>query len=120
VKPLNRIIGMCSIQLGQHIASFEKIASGSTNLPEGVLRIFRERRFTPSYGTSEVASTSAAMLPSTATTKPEVTIGVLAVPAYMTPSDFLTFIAPAAEGITHLRMIRYTHIFRLHLTVTKC
>lgn len=36
-----------------------------------------------------------------------VMLGVLAVPSWMTPSDFLTFVAPAVEGIGHLRIIRY-------------
>lgn len=35
-----------------------------------------------------------------------VMLGVLAVPSWMTPSDFLTFVAPAAEGMAHLRLIR--------------
>ncbi|THH01056.1 hypothetical protein EW026_g1586 [Hermanssonia centrifuga] len=35
-----------------------------------------------------------------------VMMGVLAVPSWMTPSDFLAFVAPAAEGMAHLRMIR--------------
>jgi hypothetical protein len=34
-------------------------------------------------------------------------LGVLAVPSWMTPSDFLAFIAPAQEGMAHLRMIRW-------------
>ncbi|KZT20855.1 hypothetical protein NEOLEDRAFT_1158445 [Neolentinus lepideus HHB14362 ss-1] len=33
-------------------------------------------------------------------------MGVLALPSWMTPSDFLAFVAPAAEGIVHLQMIR--------------
>ena len=33
-------------------------------------------------------------------------IGVLAVPSWMTPSDFLAFVAPALEDMAHLRMIR--------------
>ena len=36
-------------------------------------------------------------------------VGVLAVPSWMTPSDFLAFIAPAQEGMAHLRMIRYVY-----------
>jgi BRCA1-associated protein len=36
-----------------------------------------------------------------------VMLGVLAVPSWMTPSDFLAFVAPAVEGIGHLRIIRY-------------
>jgi BRCA1-associated protein len=33
-------------------------------------------------------------------------LGVLAVPSWMTSSDFLAFVAPAQEGMAHLRMIR--------------
>ena len=33
-------------------------------------------------------------------------MGVLAVPSWMTPSDFLAFVAPAADNIAHLRLIR--------------
>jgi len=35
-------------------------------------------------------------------------VGVLAVPSWMTPSDFLAFVAPAEDGMAHLRMIRDT------------
>lgn len=64
-----------------------------TNLPEGVVHIFRD-----------VATASEDVLLDTE----ENTLAVLAVPSYMTPSDFLTFVAPviAEEGIVHLRMIR--------------
>jgi BRCA1-associated protein len=37
-------------------------------------------------------------------------LGVLAVPFWMTPSDFLEFVAPAVEGIGHLRIIRYVDL----------
>ena len=37
-------------------------------------------------------------------------VGVLAVPSWMTPSDFLAFVAPAQEGMAHLRMIRYVFV----------
>ena len=45
-----------------------------------------------------------------------VMMGVLAVPSWMTPSDFLAFVAPAAEGMTHLRMIRYAFLTYKHYT----
>jgi BRCA1-associated protein len=35
-----------------------------------------------------------------------VTLAVLAVPSWMTPSDFLGFVAPAVDGMAHLRIIR--------------
>ncbi|KAF8920818.1 hypothetical protein CPB85DRAFT_1211177 [Mucidula mucida] len=72
-------------------------AMGSTNLPQGVLHVFRESS-RPSdaeppkaVGTSDIDG---------------VVLGILAVPSWMTPSDFLAFVAPAAESISHLRMIR--------------
>ncbi|KAF7294492.1 hypothetical protein MKEN_01441800 [Mycena kentingensis (nom. inval.)] len=73
--------------------------SGSTNLPSGVIHLFREGAIDPGS-----ASTSAVTADS-----PEiegVMLGVLAVPSWMAPADFLAFVAPAAEGITHLRIIR--------------
>lgn len=33
-------------------------------------------------------------------------LAVLAVPTYMTPADFLTYVAPAEEGLAHLRLVR--------------
>lgn len=41
-------------------------------------------------------------------------LGVLAVPPWMTPSDFLSFVAPAVDNIGHLRIIRYALIISLH------
>jgi BRCA1-associated protein len=77
---------------------------GSTNLPEGVVHIFRDF---PSRTDAEAVDKSLA----DGEHKTEVgaddnTLAVLAVPSWMTPSDFLSFVEPAAEGIVHLRMIR--------------
>ncbi|KAI0077709.1 zf-UBP-domain-containing protein [Panus rudis PR-1116 ss-1] len=108
--------------VGPATASFiatNRTKSGSTDLPEGIVHIYREAP--NSY--AQAASASAKPTPSTtapipipnkndsssaeAATKSEgVLMGVLAVPSWMTPSDFLTFVAPAADGMAHLRMIR--------------
>lgn len=77
---------------------------GSTNLPEGVVHIFRE---SPSKTDTETVDESL----TEGETKAELgadknTLAVLAVPSWMTPSDFLSFVEPAEEGIVHLRMIR--------------
>ncbi|KAG5647905.1 hypothetical protein DXG03_007829 [Asterophora parasitica] len=76
--------------------------SGSTNLPEGTVHVFRDSASKPSQEELEsvVASTS------TVDNADGVMLGVLAVPSWMTPSDFLAFVAPAAEGMAHLRLIR--------------
>lgn len=91
---------------------FEHVVSqdyGSTGLPEGIIRIFRER---PTNDVrlgqpSSSSSTSAGPSSVTTSTEPECTIvAVLAVPPWMTPSDFLAFVSPAVESIKHLRLIR--------------
>ena len=77
---------------------------GSTNLPEGVVHIFRD---SPSRMDTETSNKNLV----DGETETELgaddnTLAVLAVPSWMTPSDFLSFVEPAAEGIVHLRMIR--------------
>ncbi|KAK0188935.1 BRCA1-associated protein 2-domain-containing protein [Armillaria mellea] len=85
------------------VATFKPInaqlATGSTNLPEGIVHVFRESAKQPDeQDTSTLTRTNADI--------DGIMLGVLAVPSWMTPSDFLTFVAPAAESISHLRMIR--------------
>ncbi|KAI0084471.1 BRCA1-associated protein 2-domain-containing protein [Irpex rosettiformis] len=101
---------------GPAIASFStttRSKSGTANLPEGIVHIYREL---PHQTYSSVVSTShPPILPPIAQSggndkkKAEsdgVLMAVLAVPSWMTPADFLAFVAPAAEGMAHLRMIR--------------
>ncbi|KAG6890969.1 hypothetical protein C0992_011728 [Termitomyces sp. T32_za158] len=80
--------------------------SGTTNLPEGIVHVFRE---SATRNTSQKVEVVPPPSPSTTSEDSDsdgVLLGVLAVPAYMTPSDFLTFVAPAAQGMAHLRLIR--------------
>lgn len=90
------------VKSGTAIAQFvEKtsIQSGSTELPEGTVHIFRDTTsFSENTGISATAHIEAAY--------DGTILAVLAVPSHMTPSDFLTFVAPAAESMAHLRMIR--------------
>jgi BRCA1-associated protein len=37
-------------------------------------------------------------------------LAILAIPSWMTVSDFLTFISPASEGFSHLRIVRYAGV----------
>ncbi|TCD71864.1 hypothetical protein EIP91_003207 [Steccherinum ochraceum] len=104
---------------GPAAASFLQIRekSGSTNLPEGVVHIYR----TPSDSQPQSPQPSASAQTTSISVPPisggaenaddddpsgGVLLAVLAVPPWMTPSDFLAFVAPAAEGMAHLRMIR--------------
>lgn len=77
--------------VGPASATFIPNKTGSTNLPEGIVHVYRESGREPTEQTVVDSG--------------EVMLGVLAVPSWMTPSDFLAFVAPA-EGIAHLRMIR--------------
>ncbi|KAJ3847101.1 hypothetical protein EV368DRAFT_51771 [Lentinula lateritia] len=81
---------------GHAVAHFvaNETVSGSTNLPEGVVHVYRENE-TP----TGQPSTSRPVTDS-------VILGILAVPSWMAPSDLLTFVAPAAETISHLRILR--------------
>ncbi|KAI0705156.1 BRCA1-associated protein 2-domain-containing protein [Cytidiella melzeri] len=104
------------IHRGPAIASFTtttRSKSGTTNLPEGIVHIYREL---PQQTYSSVAASSLSPPPPVASTphlggenaSGGVLMGVLAIPSWMTPSDFLAFVAPAAEGMAHLRLIRDT------------
>ncbi|EPQ56439.1 zf-UBP-domain-containing protein, partial [Gloeophyllum trabeum ATCC 11539] len=84
--------------------------TGSTNLPEGVVHVFRQPSdAAPINDDPERSSSSSAARDDSALQHIDsdgVMMGVLAVPSWMTPSDFLAFVAPAADGMAHLRMIR--------------
>ncbi|KAG2366923.1 hypothetical protein BDR07DRAFT_1273516 [Suillus spraguei] len=79
--------------------------SGSTNLPEGTVHVYRQCNERRQNGVDESNETCAASA-SEAAPEHGFMLGVLAVPAWMTPADFLAFVAPAAEGMAHLRLIR--------------
>lgn len=90
-------------------------SSGTTNLPEGIVRIFRERSSavlaepsSPSISKATHNEAGPSNDSQTSGTPESTIVAVLAVPFWMTPSDFLAFVAPAAEGMKHLRLIRDT------------
>lgn len=79
--------------------------SGSTNLPEGTVHVYRDS-ISKQRPPGEESTAIPSVVEDGAENVGDVMLGVLAVPAWMTPSDFLAFVAPAAEGVAHLRMIR--------------
>ncbi|CCM02946.1 uncharacterized protein FIBRA_05061 [Fibroporia radiculosa] len=88
--------------------------SGSTNLPEGIVHIYRDvskpsstQSFTLKNATGPPQSDGSVSYSDADTNG--LVLAVLAVPPWMTPSDFLSFVSPAAEGISLLRMIRLVH-----------
>ncbi|RXW23886.1 hypothetical protein EST38_g1945 [Candolleomyces aberdarensis] len=82
----------------------QRSKSGSTSLSEGIVHIFRESTSKPSLEELEIQTKSLTLNGDNA--EDGVIMAVLAVPAWMTPSDFLSFVAPVADGIVHLRIIR--------------
>lgn len=83
--------------------------SGSTNLPDGVVHVFRDAERQKLAETDEETSTpDASRIMLEHADSDGYMLGVLAVPSWMTLSDFLAFVAPAQEGMSHLRMIRDT------------
>ena len=82
--------------------------SGTTNLPEGTVHVFRDGSSKPSPEELEAKISEMSVSDSFDPDSDGVMLGVLAVPSkWMTPSDFLAFVAPAVDGIAHLRIIRY-------------
>ncbi|KAJ3517744.1 hypothetical protein NLJ89_g321 [Agrocybe chaxingu] len=79
--------------------------TGSTNLPEGTVHVFRDGSSKPTQEELE-AKVAQLSLQGNADDSDGIMLGVLAVPSWMNPSDFLEFVAPAIDGIGHLRIIR--------------
>lgn len=77
--------------------------SGSTDLPEGVVHMFRDMANKQSLDELEIRTQALALEPHTE--EDGVILAVLAVPPWMTPSDFLAFVGPVADGIAHLRIV---------------
>jgi BRCA1-associated protein len=80
---------------GPAIATFvprSHTKSGSTNLPDGVVHVFRDIEQQKLAETNEGTSTQDAsrVIPENADSDGYM-VGVLAVPSWMTPSDFVTF-----------------------------
>jgi BRCA1-associated protein len=95
---------------GPAVATFvpqNRTKSGSTNLPDGVVHVYRDAEQQKLAETDEGTSApdaSRVMLENA--DSDGYMVGVLAVPSWMTPSDFLAFVAPAQEDMSHLRMVR--------------
>ncbi|KAI0305901.1 hypothetical protein B0F90DRAFT_1694372 [Multifurca ochricompacta] len=95
---------------GPAIATFvpqSHTKSGSANLPDGVVHVYRDverQRLAETGEETPSPDTSRIMLENA--DSDGYMVGVLAVPSWMTPSDFLAFVAPAQDGMAHLRMIR--------------
>ncbi|KAF9480521.1 zf-UBP-domain-containing protein [Pholiota conissans] len=79
---------------------------GSTNLPEGTVHVFRDGSGKPTPEELEAKVEQMSLAERLDEDSDGIMLGVLAVPSWMTPSDFLDFVAPAVDGISHLRIIR--------------
>ncbi|KAG7093768.1 hypothetical protein E1B28_007416 [Marasmius oreades] len=93
---------------GPTVATFipQETTSGSLNLPDGVVHVYRESAKSAVDENASHSSSFSSVLSTSTNDKDDVILGILSVPSWMTPSDLLTFVAPAAGGICHLRIIR--------------
>lgn len=102
------LFSLCTGPAEATFVPYRRSKTGTTNLPEGTVHILRDNASKPSP--EELAAKVEQMsiaLPENADDESDgVMLGVLAVPSWMTPSDFLAFVAPAVDGIGHLRIIR--------------
>lgn len=72
------------------------LSFGTATLSEGIVKLFRENG--RSLSSSAASQDDGTML------------AILAIPSYMTPADFLTYVAPAEEGLAHIRLVRFVTI----------
>ncbi|KAF8909339.1 BRCA1-associated protein 2-domain-containing protein [Gymnopilus junonius] len=80
--------------------------TGTANLPEGTVHVFRDGASKPTPEELEAKVVNLSLTEGESDHSDGIMLGVLAVPSWMTPSDFLAFVAPAVDGIGHLRIIR--------------
>ena len=100
---------------------FEGMTIGATEVAFGIVHLFRDKQEAAatvgrpvSDGTSSGHTTAASNSTNHLENQiPEEDVGavvaVLAVPSHLTASHFLSYIEPAVEAITHLRMVRDMH-----------
>ncbi|KAF3905378.1 hypothetical protein ABW21_db0203459 [Orbilia brochopaga] len=122
-------------------ARYIPIVSSIANIGYGVVHLYRETTETPgllqsavnsaeeSHGSAAAERAGAEMSPVDATKDTDPSAGVegestvlaiLAVPAYMTPSDFLGFVGEdAREAVSHFRLIRTGDDVRKYMALMK-
>lgn len=99
---------------------FEGMIIGATEVAFGIVHLFRDKQEATSSTTAQQASRGTSSSHAAASSSsslenqiPEEDVGavvaVLAVPSHLTASHFLSYIEPAVEAITHLRMVRDMH-----------
>ncbi|KDN49572.1 hypothetical protein K437DRAFT_255248 [Tilletiaria anomala UBC 951] len=88
--------------------------TGSTDVAFGVVHLFRDREeamLEPQHESRAQDGETSASAESSQTLEDSelgTVLAVLAMPSAMTAADFLAFVEPAADAISHLRMIRET------------
>lgn len=91
-------------QLASVGEKFEAMSIGVTEVAFGIVHLFRDKQEAgaapsdPSDTDNQIPDADVGSI-----------VAVLAVPAHMTASDFLSFVEPAVEAVTQLRMIRDMH-----------
>ncbi|TKY89643.1 hypothetical protein EX895_001428 [Sporisorium graminicola] len=102
----------------QNLAScnekFQGMTIGATEVAFGIVHLFRDKQDAAASAARTTGPAGATSIhPDLQNQIPEQDLGavvaVLAVPSHLTASHFLSYIEPAVEAITHLRMVRDMH-----------
>ncbi|EPS41934.1 hypothetical protein H072_4087 [Dactylellina haptotyla CBS 200.50] len=116
-------------------AKYIPIVSPSTDIGYGVVHLYRDKAETPGLFKSEPSNRTEAQsealsnsnkpystdnIVDTRKEKESTVVAILAVPAYMTPSDFLGFVGDdAREAVSHFRLIRTGDDVRKYMALMK-
>ncbi|CDS00249.1 hypothetical protein [Sporisorium scitamineum] len=92
---------------------FQGMTIGATEVAFGIVHLFRDKQDAASAASPSAPAGTASSHSEFDNQIPEQDLGavvaVLAVPSHLTASHFLSYIEPAVEAITHLRMVRDMH-----------
>ncbi|SJX64246.1 uncharacterized protein SRS1_14895 [Sporisorium reilianum f. sp. reilianum] len=92
---------------------FQGMTIGATEVAFGIVHLFRDKQDAASSARPAASAAATSSQSELENQIPEQDVGavvaVLAVPSHLTASHFLSYIEPAVEAITHLRMVRDMH-----------
>lgn len=82
------------------------LVSGESSFGHGIIHLYRDPKDSADIMSSKAAASRPSRIASDAID--QTILCVLAVPSYMTPSDFLNFAAPVRDYVSHFRLLRDT------------
>ncbi|KAI9142451.1 BRCA1-associated protein 2-domain-containing protein [Paraphysoderma sedebokerense] len=110
---------------GPTIGLFVPVHTGTTTIESGILHLYRDTSEIPTspvnaHNNEKKTSTGTKLNDNSKSKLGGTTLCVLAVPSYMTPRDFLSFVGQYQDSVSHFRIIRdhmpnrYMVLMRFH------